>query len=596
MSVNTHLFSYLDEFEATDDPGFAVMVTAPWGAGKSHAIKGYLKDKEHLYVSLYGVQSRDDIDRAILIQRLPMIGKDWTKGLGSIGGAALKYLKIDIKPDAFAKLSLPDLLVFDDLERALLPPTDLLGYLNEFVEHQRQKVILLTNEDEFQDGDKYRRQKEKMVGRTLSLEPDFQTAFDAFVEQVDQQDARDLFGRHVERIREVFDASQYQNLRLLRQALLEFARFFDAFDEGMRQRSRAVEELLRLYLALHIEFGKGALTKADLRRRGWWSPLSRKKIETDPLETAREKYDDLGMQIAEDRIFPSELAVSLLADGYCPAEDIRTQLKATAGFASVEKEDAWKTVWWWSQRSEEAFYRALDSVQSDLQDNNIHSPELLLQITGSFLSLSDAKVITSSRSDVATDIRNVIDRLADEGILAPMHPSERFDPNRLGQESFNGLGFPQRETKEFVEVADYLEHKRKALFRESYGRIAAEILHKIDENFDDGIAMLTYTSASPKLGGYLEIPVLTTLDPARAAQQFCNQDIERIAALFKALAHRVVAQRQSSISDHEQQTEFDWLARFATAVQAIADNETPFRAAQLRRWLDASLREISATE
>jgi hypothetical protein len=70
LSVNSHLHPQLDAFAALDKPGFAILVDAPWGAGKTHAITGWLRGKPHLYVSLYGVDSREAVERAVMAARL----------------------------------------------------------------------------------------------------------------------------------------------------------------------------------------------------------------------------------------------------------------------------------------------------------------------------------------------------------------------------------------------------------------------------------------------------------------------------------------------------------------------------------------------
>lgn len=40
------------------------------------------------------------------------------------------------------------ILIFDDVERCQIPISEVLGYINYFVEHAKSKVILIGNEEE----------------------------------------------------------------------------------------------------------------------------------------------------------------------------------------------------------------------------------------------------------------------------------------------------------------------------------------------------------------------------------------------------------------------------------------------------------------
>ena len=47
-------------------------------------------------------------------------------------------------------------IVFDDLERSLMRPEELLGFINNFVEHDTKHVILIANEECLIKCDKYK--------------------------------------------------------------------------------------------------------------------------------------------------------------------------------------------------------------------------------------------------------------------------------------------------------------------------------------------------------------------------------------------------------------------------------------------------------
>ena len=151
---------------------YAILIDGDWGSGKSYFIKQNLipeieKDycgdkvvdkKEFIYISLYGVKSTEDISNQIYINLLNKKVKvnNTVKKVVSTGakvfGDIIKLTGIDIKEYKSDMESFIDLnkyiLVFDDLERCNCDVNEVLGYINNFVEHDGIKVILIANEKE----------------------------------------------------------------------------------------------------------------------------------------------------------------------------------------------------------------------------------------------------------------------------------------------------------------------------------------------------------------------------------------------------------------------------------------------------------------
>ncbi len=121
-------------------------------------------------------------------------------------------------------------IIFDDLERAVMSPVDVLGYINPFVEHDGCKVIILTNENEIltanEKADKsdqaYRLRKEKTIGRTLKVSANVEAAFAAFLDEIDNSGAKKYLATEKVAILTVFKDSKLENLRLLKHFLWDF--------------------------------------------------------------------------------------------------------------------------------------------------------------------------------------------------------------------------------------------------------------------------------------------------------------------------------------------------------------------------------------
>ena len=189
---NQHIEQYLDAYCEMPNTDFAMMITGPWGCGKTYFIKEYLKDKEHLYVSLNGIDNPQDINLAVFKAVFPVMDK---KALSFLGRTAGAFVQAKWSVNLSEIISLSDfeakvgdrLLVFDDLERCLLPLEKILGSISGFVVENKTKVVLVGEEGHLNQktGDKYQIIKEKVIGKTFRLTERIDEIFDNVVSPED---------------------------------------------------------------------------------------------------------------------------------------------------------------------------------------------------------------------------------------------------------------------------------------------------------------------------------------------------------------------------------------------------------------------------
>lgn len=213
---------YIKNYLKNDKTRSAIMLTAPWGTGKSYYIennlKNFLKDNKLSYVmvSAYGLSSIADLNKELFLEIkfqkhnkrrkfLEIFGKTLATGAVGIGKTLLKNVaKIDIdcnlsEPNYKKLYDLIDLkdklIIFEDVERSGINIIEFLGYVNSLVEQDRVKVLLVANEQEFikeensesqqsiqgktkkektytLQSKEYLRQKEKTISDTIIFESD----------------------------------------------------------------------------------------------------------------------------------------------------------------------------------------------------------------------------------------------------------------------------------------------------------------------------------------------------------------------------------------------------------------------------------------
>lgn len=265
LHVRSNLEFYLGLPEA---PHYAIMITGPWGGGKTHLVKKLLRQlretgTKHVYVSLYGVGSKEEFDRAVLAALYPFLSHKAVKASIAAIGGLLSVLRVSLKgsiEDYLEKFD-ADVFVFDDLERCDVSLVTALGYVNPYVEHGDCKVVLLANEDEIKDDDKveYKRRKEKVVGQTLTIVPDIAQAIPAFLGKVKDKKVKAFLQSNLDLVIAIARESGRGNLRVVQQALWDFGRFYEALPADFSKKTDSLKIVLGIFLALAIEFKVGAL-------------------------------------------------------------------------------------------------------------------------------------------------------------------------------------------------------------------------------------------------------------------------------------------------------------------------------------------------
>ncbi len=132
----------------------AILIDGSWGSGKTYFIKHTL-----IPVLKKEYRDKDELTNQILIEALPFkhLRKNKSFNIASnigkvILGSALSLNGFSL-PKHFIKIkdfiSLDNyILIFDDLERCNININAVLGYINNFVEHDGLKTIIIANESE----------------------------------------------------------------------------------------------------------------------------------------------------------------------------------------------------------------------------------------------------------------------------------------------------------------------------------------------------------------------------------------------------------------------------------------------------------------
>lgn len=160
------LDAYIKDYKKNDKTNRAVMLTAPWGSGKTYYIKNELVPSLKrdgigtILVSLYGIESLAELSKNLYIEaRAKWINKKSEKReIGKIIAKTIVknvvgHYGIDLSVDEkdmqklYASVNLSKrLIILDDLERCRIDIVDVLGFVNDLCEQDGAKVLLVANE------------------------------------------------------------------------------------------------------------------------------------------------------------------------------------------------------------------------------------------------------------------------------------------------------------------------------------------------------------------------------------------------------------------------------------------------------------------
>ena len=350
--MNENIVNFLNGYMMNPDPQYAVLLKGKWGCGKTHFINHWIdaykgnptteQVLESIYVSLYGLSDTKQITTAINRVICPILyGKAAKAGkvLAKIASAMVLKHEVDLNYDGISDLSInigidslskfksndslvnsKKLLIFDDLERCDIPMKKLLGYLNFFVEQCNCHLIVIGDEDKIAEGENkkiFGEFKEKTIGREFEIATDIHNALDTFVNQTPKND---FVVGHQEQIEKFFAMTECDNLRILRQALWDFAGFEESMTDflGDSRYEDIMIHVLGTYIISYCEYrGKNhQLFDAWIQYAIKGQQFDKEKIENlkSQLGDLHQRYNNIYQRLSNYQTFKIEFVERVLLE------------------------------------------------------------------------------------------------------------------------------------------------------------------------------------------------------------------------------------------------------------------------------------------
>jgi hypothetical protein len=571
MAKNDHISQYLDYYLGLQtSPEFAVLLTGEWGSGKTWFLKNYLESHgtDHLYVSLNGVSSFSEIEDQFFRQLHPVLASKPMKFASKlIKGIIKTTVHIDLdgngKPDLNVGSGIPDInlpefltkinnkaLVFDDLERCAMSIPNILGYINQFVEGNGLRVIVVANEEEIIKSDDEKSQlskafiliKEKLIGRTFKITSDPETALDDFIDHVGSQNAKELVNKHKAAIMETYKAASYENLRHLRQAVLDFDRFYEFLSSEVNHNEDLADHLIRLFFALAIELRKGHVNEKDLPelldpfQRSSANALSKVRV----AKVKHSVFTALSPISADDWI-------QFFKTGSADKARIKETILKSNHFEQENTPD-WRKLWHYFDLEDADFDALLIRTFESFRQKAISDRYEIIHLTGIFLELVRQRLLDSSKEQILQLGRENLLECKAKGGLKLENPHDDY-PSTYGYQ----FSYHSGEDPEFIDFLKYARNLSVEHLAESSQREAQKLLTILKKSVLEfgALTNLTHIESST----YFNVPVLHHIP----AKDFISTYFELPQKSKRDLAQIIEKRYQLKEYIHLLEAELDWL-------------------------------------
>ena len=429
----------------------AIMIDGEWGSGKTYFVKNVLikKYSNILYIPLYGITDIADIDEVICnevikkkvdcklvkfckknkfmkivlwpFKKIANLFSLLKKFIYYISNKLLKLkLGVDlseIKKKDFVGIinqttKLKDyILIFDDLERCSINIEDVLGYINNLVEHKNVKSIIVTNEKEinnklddnyelkiltclndiidfpnkknennysfntpkttnkinskdivdridylYSENSKYKKIKEKLVSNTVTFEPNINKVIDEFLKGY-KPSLRKIINKN--EIIKVMDINKCKNLRNLKVALNYYENIIDKIDKYVTEKFKSNRDFIFEKVLINVLF----VTIAQ--KRGVYIPniLKGNLGTTVSLDAELKSNNEFFMAFS--------FVNDYISSGYFDEELMKRSLEHynKVNYEVYNENDPYTIInYYWEKESDE-LKNALEGLKKNIKDN-----------------------------------------------------------------------------------------------------------------------------------------------------------------------------------------------------------------------------------
>ena len=529
----------IENYVKTEQTDYAILIKGSWGSGKTYFFKNQLSrviescSLKPLYISLYGISKLEDLAKTIVLAMFPFLQKKTVEkmvsGAGivssalstiSIAGFSLDLGKIvkDLDVSKWVTVGKDKVLCFDDLERAKLDIGQILGFINNFVEHDNIKTILIANEEEiiknqlkenypekvqaavqvlvkngsdqkielpelskmidslFGSKISYPTIKEKLVGRTVEYLPDIESILDSITTIYQSNTAlKSFLDSNKQTIIKIFRQSDTQNIRALKGALDTFRVVHNALRKTAEDTLHKHElGLLVFVLAVTLE-----IRTDEARIREFKHMESRHASHLDILLRKDEKPIPY-ITVFYDKYFsegPSEIdfskaVIRYITDGFFDEEAFLKEYREAEGGITDEKTRKVKSIFNFAEFDDAGFKQTAEDVLRYVSHGEIELRQYP-QLFEYFQYFSNSGLISENKAKLKKVFLCGIEAASKKITYEQIRESRSFEPPVQGERS-----------KEYLEIKKSVDDHASKLREAHWAKVCSQLLDLLPDQYE----------------------------------------------------------------------------------------------------------------
>ena len=571
--------------------------------------------------------SFSEIEDAFFQQLHPVLSSKGMAITGKILKGLLKgTLKIDLDSDTkddgsltvqIPEINLPEylkntdksILIFDDLERCQIDISNLLGYINYFVEHQGLKVILVANEKKLEKDSNYKEIKEKLIGKTFDIVRNLHGALESFIEEIDNSKVKSFLSNNIELIEEIYIKAKYENLRSLKQIILDFERIFHELPEKAKTKVELLQEILKTLIIFSIEIKRATIIPKDINNlskkygleldnqakfTGHKNGVPKIKFTNSSKlvdKNIKEKPNSITEIINIYKIFDFYIIEPFLGLSWWQDffnlgkvnEDELEQSIFNSKYFADENTPNWIRLWHFqdTDMTDDEFYTLLEKVELEYANREFTEIEEILHITGLFLHLSDNGLYPDkNKKNLLEEAKNYIDDLVQEDKL-DLDLIQDFDyiQKLFAPIGYNNLAYQGTEQEEFKEFYSYIAESQQSALEQKLPQLGLELLDIMQSDnwqFYEMLCIMNITNYKKYNGVYYKKLILKYIDPQNFMNRFLSMGFVDQNFCLETLSERY----KDSNFLQELSEELQWVQK----IQILLLNEADSKKDKLRAY------------
>jgi hypothetical protein len=559
---NSHIKTYLDYYCSLETaPGQAIMLSGQPGVGKTWVISQYRKSLtqkgiKSLYISLFGINSFTEIENSFLEQLHPILSQ---KGMGLSSKIlrdplkATVNLEIDkeiLQDSASANWNIPTylvnskdyVLIMDDIDRCYLSTAQIFGYINFLLEHHGFKIVIIANEDALSEREDnahieelgYRKIKDKIIGRTFKVKPDFEEAFEVAIKSLKSQNTLNCLKDQQKAIKEIFTIAKSANLRHLQHSIIDFERLFLSLPIDCHSKQEFLAQLVKVFMIFSLEIRSSNIHSPDLKglKLKFHSRLFSKFTYDEhksPQTYLIEKYKKFQIH---NTIFKESWWIDFFEKGKIIQTEVSQELKSCHCFFSEETPSSLKLSCIW-QLSDEQFQELLREIQIEFNSQKFLYPGEIKLVVSFLLWASDNQLLPKEKSQIISDAKNYVENLVK---IQKLKIENLPSISEMLRQSWNDIPYFTVSMSEFKNFCNFLDEMHEKRYLQKAAMEADNILQIMKSDPERFSSIITFPTKEDRI--YHDLPVLSYISPDNFFKALLSLKPEKRLLIGQSLQER----------------------------------------------------------